>query len=451
MKRSLLRICLSICQSICFSLLLALLAGCDGLGGMRLPAGFPAIPGLVSPTPTPAPSATPTLTPTPQSTPTTTPVPGLILWVPPEFAPDSATAAGKVLQKRLADFSHLNGGVQVQVRVKAESGPGSLLESLAASSAAAPLTLPSVVALNQPDMETAALKGLIFPIDKTSKVIDQGDWYPYASQLARVQGAAFALPFAGDALVLAYRPTQIKLNTPLADWATVLRMNQALGFPAGDPDALFVLSLYRSTGGMVEDAQRRPALQADKLAQVLQTFSDGEQRGVFPYALAQYENGGQVWQAYKDGRINAMVTWASSYLANLPVDTTAVIVPPLGKTPQTLATGWGWAVADPDVDHRAVSIRLAEYLSQSDFLASWTEAAGYVPTRPSVLAAWQNQSLKALLGQVALAAQARPPADEVAALGPTLKDALLKVLKRESDPAQTARLAVDKLATPESP
>ena len=58
-----------------------------------------------------------------------------------------------------------------------------------------------MVALSRADLEVAALKGLVFPLDGVSTVIDEADWYDYARQLAMVQGTTFALPFAGDALV----------------------------------------------------------------------------------------------------------------------------------------------------------------------------------------------------------------------------------------------------------
>jgi multiple sugar transport system substrate-binding protein len=424
-----------------------MVSGCD------LVHGIPML--LVKEQPTPVPTqntlslstATKDVSePSPQAT--TTALPEITLWVPPDFDPGSGTRAGDLLRKRLQEFSRQNGGVQVQVRVKAASGPGGLLESLNAAGSAAPLALPSVVALPRGDLEVAALKGLIFPLDGISSVIDETDWYTYARQLAMVQGATFALPFAGDALVVAYRPG--KVATPPTDWPAAFRLSQPLAFPAGDPQALFVLSLYQSMGGEVEDAQRRPTLQSDRLSQVLQMLADGEQRGVFPYWLAQYETSGQVWQAYRDGRVNALVTWVSNYLSNLPPDTAAVPIPPVNNSSLSLATGWGWAIADPIPERRAISVRLAEFLAQGDFLAGWTEAAGYLPTRPSTLAAWSNQSLKTLLSPVAVSAQARPTVDQLSSLGPVLKEATLKVLKRESDPTQAAKSASEKLAVPEA-
>jgi ABC-type glycerol-3-phosphate transport system substrate-binding protein len=457
-------------KRIAFLLLIVLLAGCDLVRGLDLPgvsspnqtepatsghsaangATRDATAGAMAGGETPVGTLGPQ-TPGPATPRSSSPTPGfevLTLWVPPEFDPDSGGAAGEILRRRLDAFSQENGGVRVQVRVKAAGGPGGLLESLNATSAVAPMALPSVVALPRPDLEIAALKGLVYPLDGLSNAIDAPDWYGYARQLAMVQGTTFALPFAGDALVIAYRPGAVAV--PPIDWESLSRLGQPLAFPAGDPQALFVLALYQGLGGVVEDAQRRPTLQADVLSRVLQTLADGEQRGVFPYWLSQYETGGQVWQAYRDLRVNALVTWASNYLSTLPPDTSAAPLPALGEDALTLATGWGWAVADPIPERRALSARLVEALAEGDFLAEWTEAAGYLPTRPSSLAAWKNGSLKTLLSPVAAAAQARPTGDQLASLGPVLEEAALKVLKRESDPTQAAKAASERLAMPET-
>lgn len=389
-----------------------------------------------------------TETPGPALTPTATPVPSLTLWVPPEFDPGAGTPAGDLLDSRLAEFSRLNGGVRVNVRVKAASGPGGLLESLNASYGAAPLNMPSVVALSRSDLETAALKGLIQSLDGASTMIDEADWYEYARQLSMVQGTAFSLPFAGDALVIAYRPTMV-VAAP-SDWETINRLAQPMAFPAGDGQALFVLALYKSMGGGIEDAQRRPMLEPETLAEVLQILADGEEREVFPYWLSQYETNAQVWQGYQELRVNALVTWSSNYLASLPPDTAAVSLPNLNDTSLTLATGWGWAVADTVPERRALAFQLAEFLADGEFMSDWTEAAGYIPTRPSALASWSNQNLKTLLSPVAVSARARPSNDLLAALGPVLKDATLKVLKRESDATQAAYSAAERLSVPEN-
>jgi multiple sugar transport system substrate-binding protein len=256
-------------------------------------------------------------------------------------------------------------------------------------------------------------------------------------------------------LVIIYRPGRVV--GPPTDWEAIFRLGQPVAFPAGDAQALAPLILYRSLGGEIADAQRRPFLQPEVLAQVLQLLVDGEERGLFPFWLSQYETYPQVWQAYHDERVNVSIAWASSYLTTLPADSAALPIPPLvGSeggavgTSLTLATGWGWAIADPLPEHRALAARLAEYLSESDFMAAWSEAAGYLPTRPSALAGWNSGSLKTLFSPIAASAQARPSNDLLSSQGPVLKDAVMKILKRETDATQAAQAAAERLIAPQA-
>jgi ABC-type glycerol-3-phosphate transport system substrate-binding protein len=367
-----------------------------------------------------------------------------LVWVSPPFDPAADTSAAKLLRARLAAFEAENTGFKVSVRVKAATGPGGMIDSLSAATAAAPGALPALVALPRTDLETAALKGLIFSLDGLTRVVDNADWYPYARQLALIQGSAFGLPFAGDGMLLLYRPT--RLTTPPADWAGIIKASLPLAFPAADSQSLTTLLLYLSAGGQIKDNQGRPILQAEPLGRVLKQYSAGQQTGVFPTWLAQYQTDGQAWQAYREQRTHLVITWSSRYLADLPADTVAVPIPTLGNQPFTLATGWLWAVSEPQPDRRAAAARLAEYLVTSDFLSQWASAAGYMPTRPSALSSWSNQGLRALLSPVALAAQVRPSDDVLLGLGPVLQEATLQVIKQQGDPVQTAQVAVERLA-----
>jgi ABC-type glycerol-3-phosphate transport system substrate-binding protein len=231
-----------------------------------------------------------------------------------------------------------NPGVLIHVRIKAPSGPGGLLESLTAAAAAAPAALPSVIALNRGDLEAAALKGLIFPLEGVSEEIESPDWYPYALQMSRVQDIPFALPIAGDALMLFYRPASVGGNPP-QNWQEVLAFGNPLLFAGDDPQAMFTLTLYRSLGGLVQDLQGRPALQPDLLQQVFDLYQEGTRRGAFPPAVTQYQSGGQVWQAYLDGQADWAVTFASFYLTDRPADTAALLLPSLGGDDFTQGAG----------------------------------------------------------------------------------------------------------------
>ena len=99
----------------------------------------------------------------------------LTVWVPPQFDPSANNPAAALLRSQLQEFSQQNGNIQVEVRVKAAAGPGGLLDALAATSTAAPSALPDLVALPRPDLEAAALKGLIYPFDGQSRLPDDPD------------------------------------------------------------------------------------------------------------------------------------------------------------------------------------------------------------------------------------------------------------------------------------
>jgi len=419
-----------------------------GCSQLILPGSSP-VPTQPSPTQT---SAVQAITPTPTQalTPGSTPanVQKLTVWLPPQFDPTSGTPGSNLLKERLRAFSDQHSGLKIEVRVKTASGPGGLLDALTATSAAAPTALPDLIALSRDDLEAGALKGLLYPFDSPSNTPDDPDWFNFARQMGLVQGTTYGMPFAGDALVMLYRPIQ----TPVlpTSWAALLRQTGVLAFPAADPQALITLALYESEGGQITDAQRRPMLNADTLGNALKIFEAGVKNGMFPPWLTTYDTDAQAWQAFKDKRAAWVVTWVSQYLAELPADTSMIPFLPVNENSNamTLATGWVWALGNPQPERRQLSIELAKWLVQSDFLSKWTSAEGYLPPRPTSLAGWSNQSLQTLLSQVVISAQLRPANDLLASLGPVLKDATLQVLKAQSDPVQAAQAASERLKGP---
>ena len=91
-------------------------------------------------------------------------------------------------------------------------------------------------------------------------------------------------------------------------------------------------------------------------------------------------------------------------------------------------------------------MRLAEFLTQDEFLKKWTVVAGYLPVRPSSLMGWTDANLRSTLSQVVLSAEMRPTNDVLTSLGPIFADATLQVVKRQSDAKQAAQSAAERLA-----
>ncbi len=91
---------------------------------------------------------------------------------------------------------------------------------------------------------------------------------------------------------------------------------------------------------------------------------------------------------------------------------------------------------------------MAVFLTESSFLASWTEAIGYLPTRPSSLAAWPNTPLQSQVELIVLSSRIIPSNNVLMILGPPLKHAAVEVIKGQNDPVSAAQNAVDTLTGP---
>ncbi len=423
------------------SLLILLVSGCAGMPEL-LSTPQPAIPSPVEPTITVLP-------------PTTTPSTGrngprvLRLWVPPQFNPAADSSAAQLMQARLDEFLNRRPGLEIEVRVKPDSGAGGLLDSLVATEAAAPQVMPDLVALSHTDLESAALEGLLHPLDGLTLALDDPDWYPYANQMAHIQNTIFGLPFAGDGLVLIGYTDPLPGNWDELKEATFL-------FPAASPQALVSLALYLSAGGGLVNEQGRPMLDEAAMTEVLSFYAQAAEQGNLPASVTTFQDEATVWQAFKEQRASLVVAWTSRYLADslseaqfeplpglIPVSGAATEVNVVGSV--SLARGYAWALAGSNLENQALAVELAEFLSASDFLTAWTEAGRILPTRPTVLAAWEDVRLRQELIQVAEEAQLVPGNDLTASIGPLFQTAIAAVLSGEKTPAEAAAEAATQL------
>ena len=145
------------------------------------------------------------------------------------------------------------------------------------------------------------------------------------------------------------------------------------------------------------------------------------------------------------------VTWASSFMKNQPGSGNDLAISPLPTwegSPATLASGWSWALAGQEPERRLLSIKLAEFLLEKEFMAEWTSAAGYMPPRVDALEAWQDANLRQIIEQISYSAALVPPAELISSLGPELEQAVVKVLKAESDPQTAAQTVIDQVNQP---
>jgi multiple sugar transport system substrate-binding protein len=395
-------------------------------------------------------TATPTLTltPTPDLSDSTSTPPGplvLHVWLPPAFGLETESEASRLLQERLDLFQEHRANTRIDVRTKALDGIGGMINTLTTASVAAPLALPDLVVLPREFIETAILKGLVYPYDDQD-VPSDSTWYTYAQEFGNLQDQKYALPFAGDALVLLYNPAEIE-EAP-STWEAILENPAPLLFPANSPLALFTLAQYQALDGPIQDQEGRPVLDEATLARVYAFYQQASAGEQMPFWLTQYDTDEQVWQAYLDNRAPMVVTWFSHYLQNRPINTAIAPLPTEAGAPFTLATAWGWVLTNPDPARRALSTELADFLTQPDFLIPWLESAGLLPTRSDLLVGWMDTSIQSIARQISTSAHLYPSTDILNILGQALQESGNDVLKQQSDPATAAKRAADQVNPP---
>jgi ABC-type glycerol-3-phosphate transport system substrate-binding protein len=371
------------------------------------------------------------------------------IWLPPEFDPEKDNTASRLFKSRLEQFEAEHPEVKLEIRIKNLDGPGGLLESLAATNVSAPLALPDLVLLPRPMLESAALKGLLTTLDGLTSVMDDPSWFGYAQQLAHLKVSTYGIPFAGDAMILAYKPSLTGAVPHTLD--ALIALGGVMLFPAADTQALLTLGMYLDGGGSLQDAQGRPSLDKTMLTKVLDFDQRASLAGVMPFWMTQYSDDQQVWEAFAGDQFPMAVTWASRYVKNKPDILDDLAMSPLPSwdgSPFTLANGWSWALAGQEPERNELSIQLAEFLIDKDFMAAWTLAAGYLPPRVDALQSWADVDLRRAVEQISFSAQLIPPADLISSLGPELAQAVVLVLKAEGDPQTAAQTVMDQVSSP---
>jgi len=411
-----------------YLILLGLLfsAGCASLE--------PLLASLMTPTPVPTKRATST---PPVIATETAPAPAQVsllrVWLPPQFDPAAENDPADLLEQRLAEFEAQHPGLQIEVRLKHSGGENEIINSLSLTSDAAPDALPDLILLSRPDLETAAMLGLLHPIDGLSAALEDPNWYNYAQELARIQNTGYGLPLAGDVMVLVYYP---ELGT-IVSWEDVLSSDGQFVFPAGNLQGLVGLSLYSSAGGEILDAQNMPTLNAEALTRVLTLVQEGASKDVFPASLANVVTDAQALQIYRTGGANKGVIWILDYRPSEDGEITPL--PGLTEIPFSYSTGWIWALAGSNPENQQLAVELAEYLVADEFVGEWTHGIGYLTTRPSTVEEG-DRTLTAILES----AHPIPSRDVLTVLGPLMQEALTRVLNGEP-PEAVAGSVVEKL------
>ncbi|MDA1330343.1 MAG: extracellular solute-binding protein [Chloroflexi bacterium] len=367
----------------------------------------------------------------------------LTLWIPPAFAPSGGDLEDAILQDRLDAFHVVHPNVQVQVRLKVEEGEGGMLAALQAANQAAPLAMPDLVLLPSDLLPAAAEQGLLIPLDGLLSESLGGDWFGFGTEMVERGGQTYGLPFAGDAFVLIHRLSAI--SDPPHTWNATLDEPLAIGFAAADPEALFTLHQLLAPIGGEAPSLLDESLDIERTQRLFNFYAEGRRTGAFPFWLTQYESPEQSWQVFLEGSVPMVANWSSRFLTSTDSNLGAVLLPSQDGSEFALARGWAWVISTPYSERTALIVALAEFLTDPEFMAQWSSAAGLLTTRTSALNAWSPDQRQALASQAALAAHMLPRPSLREVYGPAFSQAVVDLLKQETTAPEALQELLERL------
>lgn len=366
----------------------------------------------------------------------------LVLWIPPQFDPKGTSDASVMLGDRMKEFLAQNPQVNLDVRIKAGTGPGSMSDSLMGASSVAQSVLPSIVLFSRSDLVQAVNRNLLFPIEEVSSSVDESDWYEFAQNLAIFQGSAYGLPFASNALGLIYRKDSLSTSQPA--WDEAIRQLDSLVFPAGEAETMITLALYQSAGGTFDPQVPLQKLSLEALTASLEIYDRARRSGVISRGVMDYQNDDQAWEAFNSNNSDAVITWANRMFFS-EEELKLALLPSLGENPFTIGTGWAWCLTEPDVQKRVYAAELVEFLSAPEFLVKWAPVSGFLPVRPSSLSGYTNEDLRSILAALLLSARLRPDRTSIEGISAEIRTAISEVVNGTNSPAQSAQDVLTRL------
>jgi len=391
--------------------------------------------------------ATDTVHSTAQATDETTPGANitLTLWTVEPVSPEAAGKAGEAFAQGIRSFMERYPNVTVVVKLKNETGKGSVLDYLRTASQVAPSVLPDMVVLDLTDLAVAARIGVVFPLDELVAPGLINDLLPGARAAGNVDGKLMGMPFEVDVEHIVFNADQ--LTVPPTTWEDVLSAGVPYRFPAKGRNGLIndcFLIQYLAAGGRLVDEEGRPMLDEPVLAAVLDYYVRGVRAGVFPLDVVEATSADDLWSWYASQREGIVHVRARRYLQERFQlrGTRFATIPTRDGQPLTLVRGRALAITARDPAQQAIAARMIEWLLQPDNVVVWNQLTFSVPTRYATFNRWEGDPYLDFLRQqveVALPVPVFPQYDQV---GRVLQQAVFEVLSGDATPAEAAATAV---------
>jgi ABC-type glycerol-3-phosphate transport system substrate-binding protein len=263
---------------------------------------------------------------------------------------------------------------------------------------------------------------------------------------AKVDGKLYGIPFAGDSQVLTYR-TDIH-SVPPFTWSELLNSPGNFLFPANDPKASFTLMQYLALGGKITDEEGKPTLEVATLEEVFSFIQSLSSSGILTPTSLQHSSAQSTWSVFDSGRVATSIALFSDYFREYDPENSAAIAIPTQSGGYALARSWCWALPSISADRSPFALELLQWLTEDEFLGSWTLAMGMLPTSQPTLTVWPETSTTATASQLVTVSQSYPSDEVIDIIGPPLLDATRSVMLEIDTPEAASANAVATINVP---
>ena len=366
----------------------------------------------------------------------------LRVWVTAEINAQPATNGGDVLAAQLQAFDDNHPDVTLDVQVKSVAAQGGMLSYLRTGRSIAPNAMPDLILLPSNQLKVAHNEGLLYPLDS---LVSTNGLYPAARQLGTIDGELFGFPLALDNLQHFVYNGNVITNELPSSWSALIVQEraQALFAGAGSQGATLALQLYHAQGGALTDGEDGFTFQRVPLTAMLVQIRDGVNTGVVQTNSAEISTIDEAWTAFQRGDVNVTMADATHLLTKREEGNTSLFDSIPGHDGRTTAIVEGWllSIVTPDTTRQSLSAELISWLTSTDNLADWSEAAHLLPTRPSAFSQWSTDPYINYLKSELPLAQAYPKTLDSVAQN-ALSNAVVSIITSPISPEDAANFVI---------
>jgi multiple sugar transport system substrate-binding protein len=368
------------------------------------------------------------------------------LWTVEPVSPQAEGAAGEAFANGIRAFERRYPNVSVSVKLKNESGKGSVLDYLRTAGSVAPSVLPDVVVLDTADLASAARAGVLVALDGRVAPALINDLLPGARMAGTFDGQLVGIPFEADVEHIVFNMARLA-ETPLT-WQDVLSASITYRFPAKGRNGLVndsFLIQYFALGGRLSDEEGKPVLDETVLTAVLEYYHLGVASGVVPSDVLTATSADDLWAGYLVGDTGIAHVRARRFLQDRQRlrSTQYANVPTQDGQPLTIIRGRALAITTRDTTQMAVAVRLVEWLMEPDNSVVWHQTTATLPTRHETLQRMGDDPYWDFLRRALETAVPVPSFPQYDQIGRVLQQAVMEVIGGDSTPQDAAAAAVD--------